>query len=332
MVNLEVKLKDLILKNPVMTASGTFGYGEEFEDFIDINQLGGILVKGTTRHHREGNPYPRMAETASGMLNAVGLQNKGVEYFCENIYPRINHYDTNILVNVSGSTISDYIETAAMINELDQIHRQAKKIDEGVSGFVSISYPGSIAFKFLPNFLETLNQNLPDLKLELIEPTDGSHENLLLNYEIDIAFSRDHIQHININSLKLQTEPICLVIPDNHWLNTAELNNLNDLKDEKFIIAGLHQKTFFASLLRTFFNKNNFQPKTIIESDFGGMILNLVSKGIGISILPWSFKFSKYKNVKFIKLDENIDLYINWRKNDPNKTVKKVLEYAKSMK
>lgn len=121
MVNLEVKLKDLILKNPVMTASGTFGYGEEFEDFIDINQLGGILVKGTTRHHREGNPYPRMAETPSGMLNAVGLQNKGVEYFCDNIYPRINHYDTNILVNVSGSVIEDYVETVAMINELDKI-------------------------------------------------------------------------------------------------------------------------------------------------------------------------------------------------------------------
>ena len=121
MVNLEVKLKDLILKNPVMTASGTFGYGEEFEDFIDISQLGGILVKGTTRHHREGNPYPRMAETPSGMLNAVGLQNKGVEYFCDNIYPRINHYNTNILVNVSGSVIEDYVETAAMINELDKI-------------------------------------------------------------------------------------------------------------------------------------------------------------------------------------------------------------------
>ncbi|BAX82284.1 dihydroorotate dehydrogenase [Labilibaculum antarcticum] len=121
MVNLEVKLKDMILKNPVMTASGTFGYGEEFEDFIDISQLGGILVKGTTRHHREGNPYPRMAETPSGMLNAVGLQNKGVEYFCNNIYPRINHYDTNILVNVSGSVIEDYVETAAMINELDKI-------------------------------------------------------------------------------------------------------------------------------------------------------------------------------------------------------------------
>lgn len=121
MVNLEVKLKDLVLKNPVMTASGTFGYGEEFEDFIDINQLGGILVKGTTRHHREGNPYPRMAETPSGMLNAVGLQNKGVEYFCNQIYPRISHYKTNVLVNVSGSVIEDYVETAAMINELEHI-------------------------------------------------------------------------------------------------------------------------------------------------------------------------------------------------------------------
>jgi len=121
MVNLGVKLKDLSLKNPVMTASGTFGFGEEFEDFIDINRLGGIIVKGTTRHHREGNPYPRMAETPSGMLNAVGLQNKGVENFCKEIYPRIKHYDTNILVNVSGSVIEDYVETAAMINELEHI-------------------------------------------------------------------------------------------------------------------------------------------------------------------------------------------------------------------
>ncbi|WP_321308262.1 dihydroorotate dehydrogenase [Marinifilum fragile] len=121
MVNLGVKLKDLSLKNPVMTASGTFGFGEEFEDFIDLSNLGGILVKGTTRHHREGNPYPRMAETPSGMLNAVGLQNKGVENFCKEIYPRIKHYDTNILVNVSGSAIEDYVETAAMINELEHI-------------------------------------------------------------------------------------------------------------------------------------------------------------------------------------------------------------------
>ncbi len=121
MVNLEVKLKDLVLKNPVMTASGTFGFGEEFEDFIDLSDLGGIIVKGTTRYHREGNPYPRMAETPSGMLNAVGLQNKGVENFCKDIYPRIKDYQTNVMVNVSGSIIGDYVETAAMINELEHI-------------------------------------------------------------------------------------------------------------------------------------------------------------------------------------------------------------------
>ncbi len=121
MVNLEVKLKDMVLKNPVMTASGTFGFGEEFADFIDLSDLGGIIVKGTTRHHREGNPYPRMAETPSGMLNAVGLQNKGVENFCKDIYPRIKDYQTNVMVNVSGSVIGDYVETAAMINDLDHI-------------------------------------------------------------------------------------------------------------------------------------------------------------------------------------------------------------------
>ncbi len=104
-----------------MTASGTFGYGYEYDDFIDINQLGGIIVKGTTLNHREGNPYPRMAETPKGMLNAVGLQNKGVDYFCKQIYPRLTHYTTNILVNVSGSTIEEYVATAERINELDHI-------------------------------------------------------------------------------------------------------------------------------------------------------------------------------------------------------------------
>ena len=120
-MNTRIKIGGLDLKNPVMTASGTFGYGPEFEDFIDINRLGGIVVKGTTLHHREGNAYPRMAETPSGMLNAVGLQNKGVAKFCSDIYPNIKHYDTNILVNVSGSTVEEYIETARMINELDHL-------------------------------------------------------------------------------------------------------------------------------------------------------------------------------------------------------------------
>jgi dihydroorotate dehydrogenase (NAD+) catalytic subunit len=113
--------KGLVLKNPVMTASGTFGYGIEFADFVDLSQIGGIIVKGTTLHHREGNPYPRMAETPSGMLNAVGLQNKGVDYFIEHIYPEIKDIDTNIIVNVSGSCIEDYVATAEKINDLEKI-------------------------------------------------------------------------------------------------------------------------------------------------------------------------------------------------------------------
>jgi len=121
MADLSVNIGELQMKNPVMTASGTFGYGEEFSDFIDIARIGGIIVKGTTLHKREGNPYPRMAETPSGMLNAVGLQNKGVDYFVEHIYPRIKDIRTNMIVNVSGSAIEDYVKTAEIINELDKI-------------------------------------------------------------------------------------------------------------------------------------------------------------------------------------------------------------------
>lgn len=122
MVNTKIDLgKGLVLRNPVMTASGTFGYGEEYTDFVGMDQLGGIIVKGTTLNPREGNPYPRMAETPSGMLNCVGLQNKGVEYFIKNIYPRIKAFDTNVILNLSGSCLEDYVTAAEMIDELDKI-------------------------------------------------------------------------------------------------------------------------------------------------------------------------------------------------------------------
>ena len=121
MVDLRVQIGALELKNPVMTASGTFGYGVEFQDFIPLDGLGGIIVKGTTLKPREGNDYPRMAETAGGMLNCVGLQNKGVDYFCEHIYPQIKDIDTNMIVNVSGSSPEDYAECAARIDALDRI-------------------------------------------------------------------------------------------------------------------------------------------------------------------------------------------------------------------
>ena len=121
MADFRVNIGALALKNPVMTASGTFGYGLEFQDFIPLDGLGGIIVKGTTLNPREGNDYPRMAETAAGMLNCVGLQNKGVDYFCNHIYPQIKDIDTHMIVNVSGSSPEDYAECAARINELDRI-------------------------------------------------------------------------------------------------------------------------------------------------------------------------------------------------------------------
>ena len=121
MARLNVKIADLELKNPVMTASGTFGYGLEFADLMPLDGIGGIIVKGTTLNPREGNDYPRMAETASGMLNCVGLQNKGVDYFCEHIYPQIKDIDTNMIVNVSGSSPEDYAECAARIDVLENI-------------------------------------------------------------------------------------------------------------------------------------------------------------------------------------------------------------------
>lgn len=120
-MNLGFSIGDLHFKNPVLTASGTFGYGSEFDDFLDVSRLGGIVVKGTTIEPREGNLYPRMAETASGMLNAVGLQNKGIDYFEKNIYPRISGYNTNIIVNINGSYIDDYVALAERINRLEKI-------------------------------------------------------------------------------------------------------------------------------------------------------------------------------------------------------------------
>ena len=121
MANLNINLGKLHLKNSVMTASGTFGYGSEYSDFVDLSRIGGIIVKGTTIRARQGNPYPRMAETYSGMLNAVGLQNKGVDYFMTHIYPTVKDIDTNIIVNVSGSTVEEYVETAEKLNSLENI-------------------------------------------------------------------------------------------------------------------------------------------------------------------------------------------------------------------
>lgn len=147
MVDLKVKIHDLEIKNPVMTASGTCGFAEELNEFYDVSKLGGLLLKGTTLKNRDGNPYPRMAETASGMLNAVGLQNKGVDNFINNIYPRIKDYDTPLIVNVNGSTVEEYVELTERINELDKVpaielNISCPNVKEGGMAF-GITCPGA---------------------------------------------------------------------------------------------------------------------------------------------------------------------------------------------
>lgn len=169
MANLEVNLAGLKLKNPVLTASGTFGYGEEFADFIDLNRLGGFIVKGTTLNHREGNPYPRMVETPSGMLNAVGLQNKGVDYFIEHIYPRIKDIDSQMIVNVSGANVDDYVAVCEKLAPLERINAievniSCPNVKQGGMAFgttcsgasevtraVRRAYPKTVIVKLSPN-------------------------------------------------------------------------------------------------------------------------------------------------------------------------------------
>lgn len=220
---------------------------------------------------------------------------------------------------------------AHLIDEFDRSRNQAQKIDEGSSGSVSIAYPGSIAFRFLPELLKVLHREMPDLTIELTEPTDESHAKLLLDFHIDLSFSRDQILQPNIESEKLQSEPICLVVPENHWLTEKTFKDIRDVQNEHFIISSLHHTTFFASLLRNLFTQYNIEPKTIVESDFGSMILALVSRGLGISILPYSFRFAPSMNVRFIDLDEEVDLWVNWRKNDPNRVISRILGYSREV-
>lgn len=211
MANLRVKIGSLELQNPVLTASGTFGYGEEFTPFIDINRLGGYIIKGTTLEHREGNPYPRMVETPSGMLNAVGLQNKGVDYFINNIYPRIKDYGSHLIVNVSGAKIEDYVETARRLSTLDkvsaiEVNISCPNVKEGGMAFGTTAagaaevtsairkvYPKTLIVKLSPNVT-----SIADIaKAVEAEGADSvSLINTLMGMSIDVERRRPHLSTI----------------------------------------------------------------------------------------------------------------------------------------
>lgn len=211
MVNLGVNIGGLKLKNPVLTASGTFGYGEEFADFIDLNRLGGFVIKGTTINHREGNPYPRMAETPSGMLNAVGLQNKGVDYFIENIYPRIKDVDSHVIVNVSGATIDDYVAVCEKLALLDKINAievniSCPNVKQGGMAFgttcdgaaqvtkaVRKAYPKTVIIKLSPNVTD-ITEIARAVEAEGADAV--SLINTLLGMAIDVERQRPYLSTI----------------------------------------------------------------------------------------------------------------------------------------
>lgn len=211
MVNLGVNIGGLKLKNPVLTASGTFGYGEEFADFIDLNRLGGFVIKGTTINHREGNPYPRMAETPSGMLNAVGLQNKGVDYFIENIYPRIKEVDSHVIVNVSGATIDDYVAVCEKLAPLDKINAievniSCPNVKQGGMAFgttcdgatqvtkaVRKAYPKTVIIKLSPNVTD-ITEIARAVEAEGADAV--SLINTLLGMAIDVERQRPYLSTI----------------------------------------------------------------------------------------------------------------------------------------
>lgn len=208
---LEVKLDKLHLKNPVMTASGTFGYGEEFADFIDLSRLGGIVVKGTTGDRRQGNPYPRMAETPSGMLNAVGLQNVGVDAFCERIYHRIKDIDTNIIVNVSGSSTEEYCNVAEKIDALDNIpaielNISCPNVKKGGMGFgtnpdMAAQVVSEVRKVYHKTMIVKLTPNVTNI-VEIAKAVEGAGAdsvsliNTLLGMAIDVEKQRPYLSTI----------------------------------------------------------------------------------------------------------------------------------------
>ncbi len=211
MARLNVNIGALKLKNPVLTASGTFGYGEEFADFIDLSRLGGFIIKGTTLNHREGNPYPRMVETPSGMLNAVGLQNRGVDYMIEHIYPRIKDAGSEVIVNVSGATVDDYVAVCEKLAPLDAINAievniSCPNVKQGGMAFgtscsgaaevtraVRRAYPKNVIVKLSPNVT-----SIADIaKAVEAEGADSvSLINTLLGMSIDVERQRPHLSTI----------------------------------------------------------------------------------------------------------------------------------------
>lgn len=230
----------------------------------------------------------------------------------------------SVKLTAAGAFLRD--QWTPLLDEINRIHMQARKIHEGAFGTLRIGYPGSIAYGFMPELITSISRSFPELKVELVEPTDISFEQLLLSYQMDMAFRRDPAENPALQSICLYSEPFALAVPSNHHLNEQNFSGLQDLKDEKFILSSLTNTSFYVSSLRQVFEDHDFNPNVYIETDFGAMTLGLVSKGLGVTILPYSYSFSALPNVRFIALPYTVNLYVTWRRDDKSPVLRNILQ------
>ncbi len=287
---------------------------------MELQQIRYFLTLAETLHF--WNSAEKLFITQSALSRQIKAleEELGVQLFERN--------KRNVKLTKAGVFLQE--QWTRISEEIERVHRQAKTIHEGNYGIIRIGFPGSIAYGFLPHLISNIAKVLSDVKIELVEPTDISFEQLLLNHQLDIVFRRDPAENPALESLALYSEPLSLIVPDSHPLTQENFTSLADVKDEKFIISGLHHNTFYVAALRELFNTYQFTPNVHIESDYGGMILGLVGKGLGISIMPSSYALSAPPNVRFIKLPETTTLYAAWRKDDNEPVLKNVLSITLS--
>lgn len=283
---------------------------------MELQQIKYFLALAQELHF--WNTAERMFITQSALSRQIkALEDElGVQLFERN--------KRSVKLTAAGAFLRD--QWLPLLDEINRIHMQARKIHEGAYGTLRIGYPGSIAYGFLPDLITTIAHALPELKVDLVEPTDVSFEQMLLNYQMDLAFRRDPAENPALQSECLYSESFALVVPQNHHLNEQNFTGMHDLREEKFILSNLTQTTFYTSSLRQIFEDNNFTPDVHIETDFGGMVLGLVSKELGVSILPYSYSFSALPNVRFLTLPYTMNLYVTWRKHDNSPILKNILQ------
>jgi DNA-binding transcriptional LysR family regulator len=233
--------------------------------------------------------------------------------------------------NVSLTPAGEFLagEWSRLLGEINSIHRYAGKIQQGVVGEIRIGYLGSIANSYLPDLIKRIQVKLPDVRIELQEPVDIYLEDQLLNYRLDLGFRRQPAESPLLDTHLINSENFALVVPESHEITAENFRNLNKLRNEKFILSPLENKTLYVRAIWDIFKSYDFTPETMIETDYGATILSLVSRGLGVSIMPESYKHSQFPGVRFIPIPHKTSLYVVWRKDDTSPVVKNVLEIIK---